>query len=524
MAQNEIKEQSFPRYSMHKYWGKKPAAGIIPLIKNYTEPGDIVLDPFAGYGVFCCEAYIAGRTAIVNDLNPIANFIATNLFQRDINLLRVEIIWKKILKEIQPFVDSWYSISINGEIYHPISILRSKDDMPKLFTYKQGRSTKTLEIPESIAQEYLRREGETSITDWYPSDYLIPNSRISAAGGMRICDLFPKRALACHARLLALIDKYSSGSERDLLRLAFTANLANCSKLVPPIKSRGDIAQGAWMTGFYIGETYIENNVLHYYTNRLNKAIKGKEDYLSCFNDKEDLFSSNIERQDSVYKISNDDAKHLRIEDNSIDYVFTDPPYGDTVPYFEQSVFWNAWLKLMPDYAQEIVISDSNDRGKNIANFERDIFQAISEIHRILKPNKHFSITYHSLSGLEWKAITNACVMNNFKVVQYEWLEQKTYPPRQLNRLKTIKGDVLVTFVKSEEQTHKYRISDEQLKTQMLNLISVTINVGVRDTNSIMMTIMEWVLRDGIVIDSLDVFEVLNKNFKIGEDGLWMLK
>ena len=305
--------------------------------------------------------------------------------------------------------------------------------------------------------------------------------------------------------------------------LAFTANLANCSKLVPPIKSRGDIAQGAWMTGFYIGETYIENNVLHYYTNRLNKAIKGKEDYLSCFKDAVNLFSPGAEVHDSFYKISNDDAKHLKIEDNSIDYVFTDPPYGDTVPYFEQSAFWNAWLKLKPDYSQEIVISDSNERGKDISTFERDIFQAISEIRRVLKPNKYFSITYHSLSGLEWKAITNACVLNDFKVVKFEWLEQKTYPPRQLNRLKTIKGDVLVTFVKSEEKTHKYRISDEQLKLQMLNLISVTINVGVRDTNSIMMTIMEWVLRDGIVIDSLDVFEVLNKNFKIGEDGLWML-
>lgn len=523
MAQNEIKEQSFPRYSMHKYWGKKPAAGIIPLIKNYTEPGDIVLDPFAGYGVFCCEAYIAGRTAIVNDLNPIANFIATNLFQRDINLLRVEIIWQKILKEIQPFVDSWYSISINGEIYHPISILRSKDDIPKMFTYKQGRSTKTLEIPESVAQEYLRREGETAITDWYPGDYLIPNSRISAAGGMRICDLFPKRALACHARLLALIDKYSSGNERDLLRLAFTANLANCSKLVPPIKSRGDIAQGAWMTGFYIGETYIENNVLHYYINRLKKAVKGKEDYLSCFSNDQGLFSSVNTVSNATYRITNFDAKHLNFPDNSIDYIFTDPPYGDTVPYFEQSAFWNAWLQFCPNYDGEIVISDSNNRNKDIIQFEQDIFQAISEIQRVLKPHKKFSITYHSLSGLEWKAITNACVLNNLKMVKYEWLEQKTYPPRQLNRVKTIKGDVLVTFEKSEKPIHKYRISDDQLKTQMLNLISVTINVGIRDTNSLMMTIMEWVLTDGIVIDKLDVFEVLNNNFKIGDDGMWQL-
>ena len=75
---------------------------------------------------------------------------------------------------------------------------------------------------------------------------------------MKVSDLFTKRTLACHARLLALINKYSSGKERDVLLLAFSANLANCSKLVPPIKSRGDIAQGAWMTGFYIAVTMFE--------------------------------------------------------------------------------------------------------------------------------------------------------------------------------------------------------------------------------------------------------------------------
>lgn len=523
MSTKDTENQTYPRYSMHKYWGKKPASGIKPLIQSYSKQGDVVLDPFAGYGVFCCEAYIAGRSAIANDLNPIANFIASVLFQRDIDLLLVSKIWKKILAEIQPYVDDWYSIIIDGKKYFPISILRTNSGVPLKFTYKNGRSTLTLDIPKDVAEAFLHKENEIIISDWYPQDVLIQNSRISAAGGMRIQDLFTKRTLACHAKLLSLIDKYASGNERDLFRLAFTANLANCSKLVPPIKSRGDIAQGAWMTGFYIGETYIENNVLHYFSNRLTKAIKGKEDYLTCFQNQPDLFSKASVDIPVSYTISNDDAKHLKLADNSVDYVFTDPPYGDTVPYFEQSAFWNAWLQLTPNYNEEIVISDSNEREKDINHFEHDIFQAISEIRRVLKPNKYFSITYHSLSGLEWKAITNACVLNDLRLVKYEWLEQKTYPPRQLNRIKTIKGDVLVTFVKSEEPIHKYRISDEQLKTQILNLITVTINVGIRDTNSLMMTIMEWVLTDGIVINTLDVFEVLNKNFKIGDDGLWQL-
>ena len=48
-----MKEKTASRYFMHKYWGKKPAEGISPLIDKYSEVGDTVIDPFSGYGVLC---------------------------------------------------------------------------------------------------------------------------------------------------------------------------------------------------------------------------------------------------------------------------------------------------------------------------------------------------------------------------------------------------------------------------------------------------------------------------------------
>ena len=521
MANEET--NTFARYAMHKYWGKKPAKGIHHLINEFTAEGDVILDPFAGYGVFCCEAYLAGRSVIINDLNPIANFIAATVLDQAVDLERVKSLWTRISKEFSSYVDDWYRIRIEGKDYIAQSILRDRTGLPLKFSYKEGRSTKTLDIPQDIAERYLRFEEESIINDWYPQDCLIPNSRISALDGMKVSDLFTKRTLACHARLLTLINKHSSGRERDLLLLAFSANLANCSKLVPPIKSRGDIAQGAWMTGFYIAEKYIENNVLHYYVNRLNKAIRGKEEYLRLVTQKGDRLASDSTKKSPQYSITQDDAKKLNLEDNSVDYVFTDPPYGDSVPYFEQSALWNSWLQLTPDYDSEIVISDSRSRDKTLCQFDADIHKAISEICRVLKPNKYFSITFHSLSGLEWKALSNACVKNNLRVVKYEWLEQKTYPPRQLNRLKTIKGDVLVTFIKDENLPQPYHKTDEQLRSELMNFIEVTLHIGPRDTNTLMMDIMEWILRGRFVIDNLNIFDVLNNSYTITEEGMWVL-
>lgn len=504
---------------MHKYWGKKPASGISPLVEKYTMPGDTIIDPFSGYGVFCCEAYLKNRNVIVNDLNPIANFISDTLFSKDINISVVRKLWEKIKKELSPYVEQWYKITIDDRTYLPISVLRNKDGCPLQFTFKDGGKTLIKEIPHNLATEFCKYEDNYVVEEWYPVVTLIENSRISARSNMRVEDLFTKRALACHAKLLSLIEKYTTGSIKKLFLIAFTANLANCSKLVPPIKSRGSLSQGAWMTGFYIGEKYIENNVLHYYENRIKKAVKGKEDFLHAASG--NLLTDPIR---STYRITNFDAKDIKLPDKSVDYVFTDPPYGDSVPYFEQSIIWNSWLRLEPDYKEEIVISDSNHRKKDIEAFENDINSAFSEIHRILKDNKYFSLTFHSLSGLEWKAVSNACVFNNFNVVEYEWLEQKTYPPRQLNRIKSIKGDVLVTFRKNPDPVRLNICDDPTLTKIVSEFIANTIRSGITDTNGIMMAIMEWILRNMIVIGNVDIFLILSQNFHLDNDGNWTNK
>ena len=60
------------------------------------------------------------------------------------------------------------------------------------------------------------------------------------------------------------------------------------------------MAPGAWMTGFYIGDTYLENNVLTYFENRFSKLIKGKNDYLKQLGNVGELNFNTQERNVSV--------------------------------------------------------------------------------------------------------------------------------------------------------------------------------------------------------------------------------
>lgn len=496
---------------MHKYWGKKPSKELKEIIEKYSKEGDCIFDPFSGYGGIGIEGVLLNRNVILNDLNPVANFISATILNCDVDLEKFFNIFNEIKQEYSSFSKRWYTYK-NAEI---LTVLRDKNDTPLRIRVKDIKTSKIIEkdLSEEEISQFLKEENEYSITHWHPKQTLIKNSRISVKSTTEISELFPKRALICHSYLFNLILSLDDSIEKDMLKMAFTANLANCSKLVPPIYSRGEMAQGAWMTGYYIGEKYLENNVFHYFENRVNKIIKGKKDFQNIIAYKPEI---------GKYRILNNDAKHLLIENETIDFVFTDFPYGDTVPYFEQSQLWNAWLNFTVDYENEIVISDSPDRKKSIKEFADDINESISEIYRVLKPQSYFVFTFHSLYGSEWNALSNSLVKNGFKFVESKLLSQKTYTPRQLNRKKSIKGDLLVVYQKGEANkiVIPYKDTQKIIENEIINKCH---SQNLYDTNEIIILCVNKLLSLNMVANSLDFISIIEKCFEPVEDK-WRIK
>jgi DNA modification methylase len=71
------------------------------------------------------------------------------------------------------------------------------------------------------------------------------------------------------------------------------------------------------------------------------------------------------------------------IPTNSVDYVFTDPPYGGSVQYFELSTLWCAWLNRNKksfnlDYNGEITINEN--QGKYFEFYHNMLKKSFEEI------------------------------------------------------------------------------------------------------------------------------------------------
>ena len=99
------------------------------------------------------------------------------------------------------------------------------------------------------------------------------------------------------------------------------------------------------------------------------------------------------------------------IPEGSIDYVFTDPPFGSNIFYADCNLIWESWLGRLTDPAQEAVVNRSlspDKGGKSLATYAELIGGAMREVSRVLKPGGWATVVFHNTNGEIWQALRDA--------------------------------------------------------------------------------------------------------------------
>jgi methylase of polypeptide subunit release factors len=89
---------------MHSYWSKKPHDAIRQYIRHYTQPGDLVLDPFCGSGGTALAALMEGRKAIAIDRSPAATFITKN-YCTPVDVGELKAAFEELKRKVKPEID-----------------------------------------------------------------------------------------------------------------------------------------------------------------------------------------------------------------------------------------------------------------------------------------------------------------------------------------------------------------------------------------------------------------------------------
>ena len=419
-------------YAMHKYWSKKPPNIIAFFIEKYSQKGDVVLDPFSGYGVTGIEALKLGRKAVLIDLNPIATLISKVIIE-PLDSKRIKSVFKNFQEEIKPQIDELYEICCPycGNRATATHYIHRNDAIEKIWfecpncVLKKGQ--------KFVSEEDLKTYNKLTYKDvpfWYPERIqLFDNSRINSRVDMCIEDFFTPRNLYAASILCKEIENISESSIRDFFKVVFTGALPQMSNMVFVVKNRGKFngnirtsreEVGSWVIGYWIPSEHFEINAWRCFDNRYKKVAKGKKDALEVLGDvKITKFYNDIVSGNAEALISTTTATDLSfIPDDSVDYILTDPPHGDRIPYLELSALWASWLRIDLDFGKEIVVSDAKERNKDIRDYVELLYNSFKEMHRVLKTGKFASVVFNNLDDETWLSFLDILISSGFEIVE----------------------------------------------------------------------------------------------------------
>ena len=229
----------------------------------------------------------------------------------------------------------------------------------------------------------------------------------------------------------------NSPNARDLLVLAATANLPGLSimnQYIPGATFPTKVLKGT----YYVPPMRQIENVWR----RMESKVKGLCRSLDAINQS---VSSN------KLIISTEDARDLQnIRNNSIDHIFTDPPYSWKVQFGEANFLWESWLKLDTNWLDdEIIVNEA--RGKTEAKWSQRMHEAIAECYRVLKPGRWLSLCYHDTSEGTWTLVQDIMAEVGFIPDQRTsalFIDAREKSQKQIVADKTTKRDLVINFRK----------------------------------------------------------------------------
>jgi hypothetical protein len=384
-----------------------------------------------------------------------------------------------------------------------------------------------------LATESARRQ---RIRDEFSAP-LTTNARHDVFPGMTVGSLFTPRAQRLISSLRELIERAAcSELTREFLLLAFTASLPQSSRLHsidfrPGRKLR---SRGWTVPSYWIASGHFEQNVRLSFIERCGKVRRGKRDsndfVASDFaTEAPDFDSLNKGRGSFLTETASATQLPDLLEDNSIDYVFTDPPYGDSITYLELSEIWNVWLGEPPEraYDDEVVISDAEGREKTLERYQLQLRDCFDAIHRVMRPGGWMSVTFHNRNIAVWNALLNAAVDAHFDFVNDVYqLPAAASAKSGLQKAGSMTGDVVLNFRKPLHVPSRLRAQGVDVEQVIVDEARQIIaeRRGRASEDQLMRGVVHVLLRHGVVDRSPDdIRTVLSRYLDRTEDGDWKL-
>ena len=568
-----------PIYNAHPYHTKVPYKAIIKYLQHYTNPGDLVFDGFCGSGMTGIASQILKRNVILLDLSPSATFIAHNL-----NMMNDKRININIVKEVLKKIEEEYGWLIETKHTDNCFDARTRRKVTLLDKARiNGRINYTVWSDvflckycgnEFIFWDVVYNANNGKILKLFDCPVCKAELNIDECdhAKIRYFDGIIKSKIILSKQVPVLIN-YSIGKKRyykkpddyDLKTLqkieeleipypVLTKELPQGDNTKQPIGSHGFTYSHHFYTKrnllllsaiwnelkdkFPVAFTSVVNNLTKRYRLRLTGGGGPSGNlYIPSLSLEKNPFDSIVSKLSPLsysfnhgnYIISTQSSTDLRnIPSDSIDYIFTDPPFGKNLMYSEISFLWESWLKVFTKNNKEAIINKT--QCKELDEYTSIMNECFREMYRILKPNRWITIEFHNSRASVWNGIQVAITRAGFIIAQVTILDKKQGTFKQVTSPGSVKNDLIINAYKPKKE-----FSERFLKNagddmeidfiiQLLEHLPIQSNIE-RTEKMLYSRMLAHYVENGFKIryNATNFYRLLSDNFT-ELDGYWFLE
>jgi len=149
-------------------------------------------------------------------------------------------------------------------------------------------------------------------------------------------------------------------------------------------------------------------------------------------------------------------TNYENLNNNSVDYIFTDPPFGSNIFYSELNFLSEEWLAVFENIKKEAI--ENNGHSKSLNDYIGLMSESFRTYFKVLKPGKWMTVEFSNTSAVIWNGIQTAIQNSGFIIANVAGLDRKQGTFKTVTTATAVKQDLVISCYKpSSEFDEKFQ-------------------------------------------------------------------